>query len=97
MHGPRARTTATWRGTLRYIQVHRYESPLEAMLRESRGTAIEPYMGHAEAWFDRSVHRDGPDVAVARQLTSEDTTKFIDYSRSTMWLGKEHVLIDRWY
>jgi uncharacterized protein (TIGR02118 family) len=97
MHGPLARRTATMRGTLRYIQVHRYESAFEAAQRESRGTTVEPYIGHAEAWLDRSAHRESPEIAEARQVTADDVDKFIDPTRSARWVGKEHVLIDRWY
>jgi uncharacterized protein (TIGR02118 family) len=96
-HGPLVRATATTRGTLRYIQVHRYQSPLEAELRASRGTAVEPYTGHAEAWRDRSVPGDSPEAEAGRQAAREDEARFIDFTRSAMWVGKEHVLIDRWY
>jgi uncharacterized protein (TIGR02118 family) len=96
-HGPLVRATAATRGTLRYIQVHRYESPLEAELRASRGTAVEPYMGHAEAWRDRSVSRGSPEAEAGQRAAREDEAKFIDFTRSTIWVGKEHTLVDRWY
>jgi uncharacterized protein (TIGR02118 family) len=96
-HGPLARSTATTRGTLRYVQVHRYESPLEAELRDSRGTTVEPYTGHAEAWRDRAVPRESPEAAAGQRAAREDEARFIDFTRSTLWVGKEHVLIDRWY
>ena len=88
---------ATSMGMLRYQQVHRYESPLEAALREPRGTAIEPYTGHAEAWTDRSIRRGGPEGAAAGRAAIEDEAHFIDFARSAMWIGKEYVFIDRWY
>ena len=37
----------------RYLQVHRYEDDVEKQLRAGRKTAVDPYIGHAEAWFDR--------------------------------------------
>ncbi len=97
MHGPLIRSMAGGMGMLRYQQVHRYESPLEAALREPRGTAVEPYTGHAEAWVDRSVRGGGPEAAAAGRAAIEDETKFIDFARSAIWFGKEHVFIDRWY
>ena len=48
-HGPLIRSMAPASGLLRYQQVHRFESPLEDALRAARGTAAEPYTGHAEA------------------------------------------------
>ena len=98
MHGPLARSTATIRGMLRYIQVHRYESPLEAALRESRGTTVEPYTGHAEAWMDRSVHAGEPRGRGRRGERPARTKPSSSTSPGPPdWVGKEHVLIDRWY
>ena len=96
-HGPLIRSMATSMGMLRYQQVHRYESPLEAALREARGTAVEPYTGHAEAWTDRSIRRGGSEGAAAGRAAIEDEANFIDFARSAMWIGKEYVFIDRWY
>ncbi len=50
---------------LRYQQVRRFESALEATFREARGTVTEPYLGHAEVCFDRSLSRRGPEVEEA--------------------------------
>lgn len=94
-HGPLIRSHAAASGILRYLQVHRFETPLEAELRASRGTQIDAYDGHAEVWFDRSVARSGREVSAAGRAAIEDEAKFIDFKRSTLWLGKEHVFIDR--
>jgi hypothetical protein len=75
----------------------RYESSLEAELRNARGTAVEPYTGHAEAWMDRSLQRNSPEAEAGRRANMEDEARFIDFTRSAYWVGKEHVLIDRWY
>jgi uncharacterized protein (TIGR02118 family) len=97
VHGPLVRSSSGAGGNLRYIQVHRYESPLEAQLRDARGTDVETYTGHAEAWSDRSAPRLGPEARAAGRAAREDEARFIDFARSTFWIGKEHVLIDRWY
>ena len=94
-HGPLIRSQAGAAGILRYQQVHRFENPLEAELRASRGTTVAPYTGHAEVWFDRGVQRSGPEAAASGARAIEDESKFIDFKRSCMWLGKEHVFIDR--
>jgi uncharacterized protein (TIGR02118 family) len=94
-HGPIIRRHAA--GTiLRYVQVHRAETELEAALREARGTVTEPYTGHAELWFDsRQMGAATPDRQRAAEVAVEDESKFIDFARSSLWLGKEHVFIDR--
>jgi uncharacterized protein (TIGR02118 family) len=93
-HGPLIRRQATAAGLLCYRQVHRYETPLEAALRRARGTVAEAYTGHAEAWFDRSVSRSGDEARVAARRAVEDERNFIDFPRSNIWLGKEHVIVD---
>jgi len=94
-HGPLIRSQAAAAGILRYQQVHRFDSPLEAALRAERGTVVPSYTGHAEVWFDRGVQRSGPEAAASSARAIEDESKFIDFKRSCMWIGKEHVFIDR--
>ncbi|MEZ5235438.1 MAG: EthD family reductase [Acidimicrobiia bacterium] len=99
-HGPLIRSMAPAMGMLRYQQVHRFESPaaspLAEALRAARGTTVEPYTGHAEAWTDRSRLVPTPEARAANRAAIEDEARFIDFARSTMWLSKEHVLVDRW-
>ncbi len=92
---PLIRSQAQAGGILRYQQVHRFDGPLERGLRESRGTVTPSYTGHAEVWFDRGVARTGPEAAASGTRAIEDESKFIDFKRSCMWIGKEHVFIDR--
>lgn len=95
-HGPLIRRQAAGSAILRYVQVHRFETELEAALREARATQAEPYMGHAELWFDRAaIGVATPERQRAGELAIEDEAKFIDFGRSSMWLAKEHVIIDR--
>lgn len=94
-HGPLIRSWAPAMGMLRYQQVHRYETPIEAALRASRGIEVEPYTGHAEAWTDRAAVRTSDEIRRAGRAAIDDEANFIDFGRSSMWLGKEHVLIER--
>ncbi len=94
-HGPLIRSQAHGSGILRYQQVHRFESALENVLRAGRGTVVPSYMGHAELWLDSGIQRGGPEVAAAGKRAIEDEAKFIDFKRSNIWFGKEHVFIDR--
>jgi uncharacterized protein (TIGR02118 family) len=94
-HGPLIRSMAQGMGILRYQQVHYFPSALEAALRESRGTVTPPYMGHAEVWFDRGAGRSGPEAAEGNRRAIADEAKFIDFKRSTIFIAKERVFIDR--
>lgn len=94
-HGPIIRSQAPAQGIQRYQQVHRHASLLEAALREARGTVVDAYDGHAEVWFDRGAPRTGPEAQQANARAIEDESRFIDFSRSAMWVGKELVFVDR--
>jgi len=97
-HGPVIRRMAQQMGVLRYIQVHRFEDELEAVLREARGNKVDAYAGHAELWFDRKDMMTGmgmPEREKANEIAFKDEQNFIDFSRSAMWAAKEHVFVDR--
>ena len=95
VHGPLIRSMALALGLLTYQQVHRFETPVERTLRDQRGTVVEPYMGHAEMWFDRLTRPRGPEVKEANMRAAADEANFIDFSRSANWVGKEYVFVDR--
>ena len=95
-HGPLIRSHAEAMRILRYVQVHRQPDELEAALRASRGTVVEPYMGHAELWYDRSVQAaQTPEAAAGAKAAVEDEATFIDFARSALFFGKENVVIAR--
>ncbi len=94
-HGPIIRGLAAGNGLKKYFQVHRFEDPLEQQLRQSRGTRVPPYTGHAEAWIDRATPAANPEARRAGEIAVEDERNFIDFANSAMWIGKERVVIDR--
>jgi uncharacterized protein (TIGR02118 family) len=94
-HGPVIRRQAAGSGILRYLQVHRAEPELTEALRRARGTEVESYTGHAEVWWDRAAGLRTPEREVAGRRAYEDEARFIDFARSSMWLAKEHVIVDR--
>jgi len=97
-HGPLIRALAPDMQVLRYIQVHALDDAVSASAREVRGTMESIYDGHAELWFDTADRSDPggtPKRQRASRLAAEDEAKFIDFSRSSFWIGKEHVLLER--
>lgn len=97
-HGPLIRGVSAGFRMQRYLQVHYYHHELEPQLTGPRGTRTLPYAGHAEAWFNHAdllTMANIPEATRAMELAIEDETKFIDFQRSAMWIGKEHVFIDR--
>ena len=93
-HGPIVRSHAQASGTLCYRQVHRADSTLDTALQSARGTTVESYLGHAEAWVDRE--RVATTESRHANLTFiKDEHNFIDMGRSTIFFGKEHSIIDK--
>lgn len=95
MHGPLVRSHAAARGVLCYQQVHRFVTPLADELRHAPAKNIDPYMGHAEAWFDTRIPLVGAEPAASEAAAINDERHFIDWPRSTLLFGKELVFIDR--
>lgn len=97
-HGPLVRAVSPGMGMQRYLQVHAHETGMEESLAEPRGTIVEPYYGHAEAWFSRAdllALADVPEALRAKEIAVEDEKHFVDFKRSALFIGKEHTFIDR--
>ena len=94
-HGPIVRSHSEAAGTICYRQVHRANSALDKALQEARGTVVESYLGHAEAWVDRAKAPSTDEARRAGAAFIEDEHNFIDMERSTFLFGKEHTFIDR--
>ncbi|MEM7004020.1 MAG: EthD domain-containing protein [Pseudomonadota bacterium] len=94
-HGPIVRSHGAASGTLCYRQVHRANSPMDAGIQAGRGTRVESYLGHAEAWVDQGARVATDEARAANQAFIADEHNFIDMNRSTIFFGKEHVIIDK--
>jgi hypothetical protein len=95
-HGPLVRSHSVARGLIAYSQVHRRDCALLSAFAGPRGTTAEPYLGHAEAWFERPSGLAPPAETLAAMTAAlEDETKFIDWDRSTILVGKELTFVDR--
>lgn len=96
-HGPLVRRHAATLRIKRYIQVHTLDSPVNEAMRAGRG-AGEPYDGVAELWWDSVQDLAGatasPEGRAASRELFEDERRFIDFSRSAVWVGEEHSILD---
>ena len=96
-HGPLVQKQKDSLNIRRYVQVHTsYDDRNEAM--RSRANRPEPYDGVAELWWD-SVEdflpeKPTPEQQRSQEVLAEDEQRFIDWSRSPVWLGKERVFVD---
>jgi uncharacterized protein (TIGR02118 family) len=97
-HGPLVARHASVLGIRRYVQVHTVAGPVNTMLAASR-RGPEAYDGVAELWFDdvdALVTSAGSEkgLAAAAELAA-DERRFIDHSRSPLFVADEHPVIDR--
>jgi uncharacterized protein (TIGR02118 family) len=94
-HGPLVRRLQPALGMTRYVQLHRREDDLGVGMAKVRG-APEPYDGVAELWWENeeSFRASGrtPEGREAGRLLLEDEARFIDLSRSPLWLNREQVI-----
>lgn len=93
-HGPLAQRLLASLGARRYVQVHKIDDPLNEALREPRN-AIEPFDGVAVIVGDREYLVKALGTVEGLQAVQElldDEGRFIDLSRSAIWIAEEHVL-----
>lgn len=80
----------------RYVQMHAATTPLNDAMRDGR-YAPEMYDGVAELWWDSfealAQATASPDGQAAGLALLEDERKFIDLSRSPLFLGEEKPIV----
>ena len=97
-HGPLVASVAEDIGARKYVQSHTIDTPLNQAFVESRGLA-PIHQGITEVWWDSlddlqaAMTTEAGVKAAARLL--EDEAKFIDFSRSAIFLTEEHPIFDR--
>jgi uncharacterized protein (TIGR02118 family) len=96
VHGPLVAGVATALGIRRYVQVHNLPSPLNDVLAATR-QAPACFDGVAELWFDSadaiSAAASSPEGAAASEMLLADERRFIDHSRSPLFIAEEHEVI----
>ena len=96
-HAPLVKSVAAAIGACRYVQSHTALPEANALFQAGRGLQ-PPYDGITEVWWqDQAAFEQGsatPEgIAAARQL-AEDEARFIDFSRSRIFMSEEHEIFD---
>jgi uncharacterized protein (TIGR02118 family) len=95
-HGPLVRSHAQTLRIRRYVQLHTLDTPLNAILQESRATPGE-YDGIAELWWDSVddvVAATSTEAGrAAAQALLDDERRFIDLQQSPIWIAEERPII----
>lgn len=93
-HGPIFMGHAHTMRAKKYVQSHTVDTPLNQGLRSSRGMQPE-YDGVAEVWFDSEEElmqaMNSPQGQKLSAALLEDEGNFIDHSRSSAFIVKEHA------
>ncbi|HYC55509.1 MAG TPA: EthD domain-containing protein [Candidatus Binatia bacterium] len=96
-HGPLVKGFADALEAVRYVQSHTIAPDLNALLQQSRGRK-DPYDGITEVWWrdEDGLRRalESPQGQEAARALIEDESRFIDFSRSRVFLTREHVIFD---
>ncbi len=96
VHGPLVASFAPVLGIRKYVQVHATSGPIGAAIASDRG-APEQFDGVAELWFDSAesllAAALSPQGSVAAERLRSDEEKFIDHSRSPIFLTEEHQVL----
>ncbi|ABC64039.1 EthD domain-containing protein [Erythrobacter litoralis] len=99
-HAPLVRAAAPHLGIARYIQCHTENHPLVGPSAEARGMPHgegEEYDGVAEIWLADADANAGtepsPAAADHARILLEDEARFIDFTRSRMFITRENVVI----
>ena len=94
-HGPFFMKNADTMRAKRYVQSQTIETPLNEGMRESRGMQPE-YDGVAEVWFASEQDlMEAMSSSEGQQLSAallEDEGNFIDHSKSSAFIVREHEL-----
>jgi len=95
-HAPLVRRHAETLRIRRYVQTHSLDTPVNDMLRVSRG-GPEGYDGVAELWWDSlddlATAASTPEGQAAGAELLEDERRFIDLANSPLWLAEEHEIV----
>jgi hypothetical protein len=95
-HGPLVQRHREALSIRRYVQVHTKYNEVNETLQAGQDRP-EAFDGVAELWWDSveeyAPENPGPERQEAGWALFEDEQKFIDLSRSPVWLGREYVFI----
>jgi uncharacterized protein (TIGR02118 family) len=96
-HGPLVAGHAEALRIRKYHQLHTLTTPIAGALRQSRGTPETEFDGVAMVWFDSlndlAAAASTPEGRAAGQALLEDEQRFIDMSRSAVWLADDRPVI----
>ena len=81
----------------KYVQSHLVDDPANEGMRAARGM-LGPVDGVTEVWWESFADMQAayatPEGAASGRILSEDEARFIDFSKSQVFLTEEHTIFD---
>ena len=81
----------------KYVQSHLVDDPANEAMRAARGM-LGPVDGVTEVWWESFADMQAayatPEGAASGRILSEDEARFIDFSKSQVFLTEEHTIFD---
>jgi uncharacterized protein (TIGR02118 family) len=97
-HGPLVAKQAAALHLRKYVQSHTVDDPGNEAMRSVRGM-LPPVDGITEVWWDSLADMQAayatPEGIASGRILSEDEAKFIDFTKSQVFLTQEHLIFDR--
>lgn len=99
VHGPFIARMAETIKARRYVQSHRLDTPINALLQSSRGHNLAAFEGITEIWWDSEedfyAGNGSPEGLEAGKRFVEDESRFVDHANSVSFITVEHTVFDR--
>lgn len=96
-HGPLVKSVAEAIGARKYVQSHTKFPELNDAFLQSRGLEI-PYDGITEVWWENKEALEAGMTSAEGQAAhaklKDDEAKFIDFSRSRVFMSEEHLIFE---
>ncbi|WP_196778204.1 EthD domain-containing protein [Malaciobacter molluscorum] len=97
-HGPLLQKFASSYKVYRYVQSHTIDTALNKAVCDSRGMLSSEYDGVAELWWKSEAEFleaiNSEEGQKLRTIFLDAEAKFLDFSKSTAFFTKEHIIVE---
>lgn len=97
-HGPFVAALAKTVGAKRYVQSQLLDTPINDVLRQSRGHMLAPFDGITEIWWESEesfmVGNGSPEGLKAGEEFVKDEANFVDHGNSVSFITREHEVFN---
>ncbi len=97
-HGPFVAKLAKIVGAKRYVQSRLLDTPINDILRQSRGHTVKPFDGVTEIWWDSEeafmAGNGSAEGLTAGEQFIQDEANFVDHANSVSFITREREVFN---